>query len=267
MDLSRTITVGEQYNRSKFLRHLTDLQYERSEMDFSNGNYRVRGDTVDVYLSSGEEALRIEFFGDEIESIKIINPLTGEFTDSPKEFTIFPARQFVTAYEALKLAIPKIKDELKQQVAHFKKIGKKLEAHRIEQRVNYDIEMLLETGYCTGIENYSRFIENREPGSPPSTLIDYFPDNWLLFVDESHMTIPQVRGMYNGDRARKETLVEYGFRLPAAKDNRPLRFEEFFDRLNQTIYVSATPAEYEVNVSKREALALKKQHPDYFEAS
>lgn len=264
MNLSRDVKIGDTFNRSKFLRYLTDLQYERSEIDFSNGNFRVRGDTIDIYLASDEEALRLEFFGDEIEAIKLINPLTGEIKASPNEFTIFPAKQFVTPFEALKLAIPQIKEELKTQVAFFKKAGKDLEAHRIEQRVNFDIEMLLETGYCSGIENYSRYIENRKAGSPPSTLVDYFPEGWLLFIDESHITVPQVRGMYNGDRARKETLVNYGFRLPAAKDNRPLTFEEFNNRINQVIYVSATPAEYELSLSKRNAIQLKKNSPEFF---
>jgi excinuclease ABC subunit B len=264
LNMSRAISVGESFNRSKFFRYLTDMQYTRSEIDFSNGDFRVRGDTIDIYLASDEEALRIEFFGDEIEAIKLINPISGEIVSTPHEFKIFPAKQFVTPFEALKLAIPQIKEELKVQIAHFKKAGKDLEAHRLEQRVSFDIEMLLETGYCSGIENYSRYIENREPGSPPSTLVDYFPDGWLLFIDESHITLPQVRGMFNGDQARKETLVDYGFRLPAAKDNRPLTFEEFNNRINQAVYVSATPADYEINLSKRNAAVLRKKSPDYF---
>jgi excinuclease ABC subunit B len=251
MDLSRRIVVNENYSRNKLIRHLGDLQYERSEYDFYSGQFRVRGDTIDVYTAADETAVRVEFFGDEVESVKIINPISGEVLDTPEEITIFPAKQFVTPYEALINAIPVIEKDLKQRIKFFKKEGRDLEAHRIEQRVNYDIEMLRETGYCSGIENYSRYIENRKPGSPPSTLLDYYPDDWLLFIDESHMTIPQIRGMYNGDRARKEILVDYGFRLPSALDNRPLKFEEFCKRLNWAVYVSATPSEYEIRKSKR----------------
>jgi excinuclease ABC subunit B len=181
----------------------------------------------------------------------VISPVTGEVLSTPKEITIFPAKHFVTPYEALIAAIPDIKTELKERVKYFKDSGKDIEAHRIKQRVKYDIEMLRETGYCSGIENYSRFIENRKPGSPPSTLLDYYPDDWLLIIDESHMTVPQVRGMYNGDRARKGTLVDYGFRLPSAMDNRPLQFREFNKRINQVVYTSATPNDYEINLSKR----------------
>lgn len=253
MSLSRRLKRGEGYNRNKFLRHLGDLQYERSEYDFYNGQFRVRGDTVDIYTAAEETAVRVEFFGDEIESIKIVNPITGEILSSPKEITIFPAKHFVTPYEALLAAIPEIEKELRERIRYFKKVGKDIEAHRIEQRVNYDIEMLRETGYCSGIENYSRFIENRPRGSPPSTLLDYYPDDWLLFIDESHMTIPQTRGMYNGDHARKEILVEYGFRLPSAMDNRPLKFEEFSKKEDQVIYTSATPDEFEMRLSRQSA--------------
>jgi len=251
--LSRNLKVNESYNRNKLLQQLGDLQYERSEYDFYTGQYRVRGDTIDIYTAEGEKAIRLEYFGDIIESIKLINPITGEIISIPKEITVFPAKHFVTPYEALIKAIPDIEEELKIRVNYFKKIKKDLEAHRIEHRVNYDIEMLRETGYCSGIENYSRFIERRKPGTPPSTLLDYYPDDWLLFIDESHMTIPQIRGMFNGDRSRKETLVEYGFRLPSALDNRPLRFNEFNIKINQVIYNSATPSEYELNLSKQSA--------------
>ncbi|MBN2015918.1 excinuclease ABC subunit UvrB [Candidatus Dojkabacteria bacterium] len=251
MSLSRKLKVQEQYNRNKFIRHLGDLQYERSEYDFYSGMFRVRGDTIDVYTAGGETAVRVEFFGDVMDSIKVISPITGEVLSTPNEITIFPAKHFVTPYEALIAAIPDIEAELKERVKYFKKLSKDLEAHRIHQRVNYDIEMLRETNYCSGIENYSRYIEKRKPGSPPSTLLDYYPEDWLLFLDESHMTVPQIRGMFNGDRARKEILVEYGFRLPSALDNRPLRFEEFNKRLNQAIYTSATPDEYEIGLSKR----------------
>jgi len=258
MELSRTLKVGQSYNRNKFIRHLGDLQYERSEYEFYNKQFRVRGDTIDIYTAEGDTAIRVEYFGDEVESLKVINPITGEVLDTPKEVTIFPAKHFVTPYEALREVIPDIEKELEKRIKYFNDIGKKLEAHRIEQRVKYDIEMLRETGYCSGIENYSRFIERRKPGSPPSTLLDYYPDDWVLFIDESHMTLPQVRGMYNGDRARKKTLVEYGFRLPSAMDNRPLHFKEFNNRLDRVIYVSATPSEYELNLSKESARKILK---------
>lgn len=257
MSLSRTLKLGESYSRNKFIRHLGDLQYERSEYDFYTKMFRVRGDTIDVYTAADESAVRVEFFGDTIDSIKIINPVSGEILDSPEEFTIFPAKHFVTPYDALKETIPDIEQELKQRVKFYKSRGKDLEAHRIEQRVNYDIEMLRETGYCSGIENYSRFIENRPKGSPPSTLLDYYPDDWLLFIDESHMTVPQIRGMSSGDHARKSVLVEYGFRLPSALDNRPLRFDEFNKRVNQVVYTSATPSEYEIELSKNRKTGIR----------
>ncbi|HLD03331.1 MAG TPA: excinuclease ABC subunit UvrB [Candidatus Dojkabacteria bacterium] len=256
--LSRIVTAGEHYQRDKLLRHLSDMQYERSQYDFSPGLYRVRGDTVEIYLASADQVVRIALFGDEIEDLKIINPLTAEVLEKPKSLIIFPAKHFVTPYESLKSIFPVIKDDLKKQVAFFKKQNKLLEAHRLEQRVNFDLEMLAETGYCSGIENYSRYIDRRAQGTPPSTLLDYFPEDWLLFIDESHITIPQVRGMYNGDRARKQTLVDYGFRLQAALDNRPLKFTEFQARLQKVIYVSATPNEYEKNLSK----ASVQKHPE-----
>ncbi len=251
MTLSRNIEVNLEYNREKLLRHLGDLQYERSEYDFFPGMYRVRGDVVDIYNAADETAIRIEFFGNTVEGIKIVSPISGEVLDKPRKITIFPAKHFVTPYEALTSAIPDIKEELKRQIEYFKKRDQDLEANRIEQRVNYDIEMLRETGYCSGIENYSRFIENRIKGTPPSTLLDYFPDDFILIIDESHMTIPQIRGMYNGDRARKEVLVEYGFRLPSALDNRPLKFNEFNKKLDQVMFTSATPADYEISLSKK----------------
>jgi len=253
MDLSRHLKEGESYNRNKLLLQLGDLQYQRSEYDFHHGMFRVRGDTVDIYTATEDKAIRLEFFGDEIEKIKIISPITGEILDDPKEITIFPAKQFVTPYEALQSAIPEIEKELYQRIKYYKKIGKEVEVQRIKQRTEYDIELLREIGYCTGIENYSRFISGRPKGSPPATLIDYFPDDWMLFIDESHMTIPQIRGMYNGDRARKGTLVEYGFRLPSALDNRPLQFNEFNERVNKVIYVSATPTEHELQLSNQSA--------------
>jgi excinuclease ABC subunit B len=251
LSLSRTLKVGESYQRSKLLTHLNDMQYERSEYDFYSGLFRIRGDVLDVFLASENFALRVEYFGDVIEALKLINPITGEVVQRLKEFKIFPAKHFVTPFESLKLVIPKIKDDLEKEVAIMKERGKDLEAHRLNERVNYDIEMLEQLGYCSGIENYSRYIDNRKPGTPPSTLLDYFPDDWLLFVDESHMTLPQVKGMYNGDKARKEVLVDYGFRLRAAMDNRPLKIEEFYERINQVVYVSATPREFELDLSKK----------------
>ncbi|HRN86349.1 MAG TPA: excinuclease ABC subunit UvrB [Candidatus Dojkabacteria bacterium] len=251
LSLSRTLKVGDSYQRSKLLTHLNDMQYERSEYDFYSGLFRIRGDILDVFLASENFALRVEYFGDVIEALKLINPITGEVVQRLEEFKIFPAKHFVTPFESLKLVIPKIKEDLEKEVAIMKERGKDLEAHRLNERVNYDIEMLEQLGYCSGIENYSRYIDNRKPGSPPSTLLDYFPDDWLLFVDESHMTLPQVKGMYNGDKARKEVLVDYGFRLRAAMDNRPLKIEEFYERINQVVYVSATPREFELDLSKK----------------
>ena len=254
LSLSRNLEIQKSYNREKFLRHLGDLQYERSEYDFYPGLYRVRGDTIDIYTAADNFAVRVEFFGDVIDSIKIINPISGEIESTPKKLTIFPAKHFVTPYEALIEAIPDIEKELKERIRFFKDNNDEVKAQRIEQRARYDIEMLQETGYCSGIENYSRFIEKRAPGSAPSTLLDYYPDDWLLIIDESHMTIPQIRGMHNGDRARKKTLVEHGFRLPSALDNRPLKFQEFRKRINQSVYTSATPSDFEIKQSKAAAL-------------
>lgn len=247
--LAREIKIGESYNREKLLRHLSDMQYERTSQDFGPGTYRVRGDNIEIYLSSSDEAIRIEYFGDEIEGIKIIDPLTAEVLSKPKAYKIFPAKHFVTPFESLKAVVPLIREDLKNEVGEFKDSGKMIEAFRLEQRVNFDMEMMMETGYCTGIENYSRYIDGRAGGTPPSTLLDYFPDDWLLFVDESHITLPQVRGMYNGDRMRKENLVDYGFRLKAALDNRPLKFDEFRQRIHQVIHTSATPDEFELKLS------------------
>ncbi len=266
--LSRTVKVKQTYNREKLLIHLSDMQYERSEYDFYPGLYRVRGDSIDIYFAAGDLALRIDYFGDEVEALKMINPISGEIVERPEQVTIFPAKQFVTPYESLKAIIPQIELDLKNEVDAFKKAGKTIEAYRLEQRVNFDLEMLRETGYCSGIENYSRYIDRRAPGSHPSTLLEYFPDDWMIFVDESHISLPQVRGMFNGDKVRKETLVNYGFRLKAALDNRPLKFEEFMHRVNQAVYVSATPNEYEMDLSSKAfsalPLAVKKGFPgDY----
>jgi len=251
--LSVTVKVGELRKRDKFIRHLTDIQYQRNDIDFHRGTFRVRGDVVDVHPAGEEIAYRIEFFGDEVERITKIDPLTGEILGKPDRLQIFPSSHYVTPYDKLKVALGKIQTELDQRLALFKKQGKLLEAQRLEQRTKFDLEMLQETGFVKGIENYSRYLTNREEGDQPATLLDYYPDDFLLLVDESHMTMPQVRGMYNGDRARKEVLVEHGFRLPSALDNRPLTFVEFERHINQAVYVSATPAEYELSRSPEPA--------------
>ena len=240
-----SLKKGESYRREKLLRQLVDMQYQRNDIDFSRGRFRIRGDTLEIQPSYEEMATRIEFFGDEIERIVRIDPLTGEFLSELESTDIYPAKHFVTSREKLVLAIESIKQELEERLAEMKKQGKLLEAARLEARTNYDLEMLVEAGYCNGVENYSRHLSQRAAGSPPWTLVDYFPDDFLLIIDESHMTLPQIRGMYNGDRSRKETLVDYGFRLPSALDNRPLNFEEFNQRIKQVIYTSATPSEYE----------------------
>lgn len=250
-DLAESVSVGERKVRDKFIRRLTDIQYQRNDTDFHRGTFRVRGDVVDVLPASEEVAYRIEFFGDEVERISQIDPLTGEIQSKPHSVKIFPSSHYVTPGDKLKHALGKIENELQERLALFKKQGKLLEAQRLEQRTRFDLEMLEETGFVKGIENYSRYLTNREPGEQPATLLDYFPDDYLLFIDESHMTIPQLRGMYNGDRARKEVLVEHGFRLPSALDNRPLTFTEFEKHINQLIYVSATPAEYELTRSPK----------------
>lgn len=247
--MALTVTKGERRARDKFLRHLTDIQYHRNDIDFARATFRVRGDVVDVFPAGSESAFRIEFFGDEVDRITEISPLTGEIIREPSEIKIFPSSHYVTPQDKLKHAIEKIREELAGRLEYFRSQDKLLEAQRIEQRTRYDLELLEETGFVKGIENYSRYLTNREPGEQPATLMDYFPDDFLLLVDESHMTIPQVRGMYNGDRARKEVLVEHGFRLPSALDNRPLTFTEFEKHINQVVYVSATPAEYELTHS------------------
>lgn len=250
-DLAVKIKAGERKVRDKFLRHLTDIQYQRNDIDFHRGTFRARGDVVDVFPAGEESAYRVEFFGDEVERITKINPLTGEVLKNLKELSIYPGSHFVTPKEKLKHALGKIQTELDERLRHFKKNGQLLEAQRLEQRTKFDLEMMEETGFVKGIENYSRYLTNREPGQQPATLLDYFPDDYLMFIDESHMTIPQVRGMYNGDRARKEVLVEHGFRLPSALDNRPLTFTEFERHINRLVYVSATPAEYELSRSPK----------------
>ena len=247
--LSIKLVKGERCLRDKLLRQLSDIQYQRNDLDFHRSTFRVRGDVVDIYPAGEELAYRIEFLGDLVERILQIDPLTGEILAKPAKITVFPGSHFVTPGDQLKSALVKIDKELNDRLAFFKKESKLLEAQRLEQRTRFDMEMMEETGFVKGIENYSRYLTNREEGDQPATLMDYFPDDYLLLIDESHMTIPQVRGMYNGDRARKEVLVEYGFRLPSALDNRPLTFPEFERHVNQVIYVSATPAEYELSRS------------------
>jgi excinuclease ABC subunit B len=243
------IKRGERRLRDKLLRQLTDIQYRRNDMAFERGNFRVRGDVVDVFPAGDEAAYRVEFYGDEIEQITRINPLTGEVEKKLDLLSIFPGSHFVTPEDKLKRAIVRIQDETDQRLKWFKSQGKLLEAQRLEQRVKFDIEMLEQTGFVKGIENYSRYLTDREEGEQPATLLDYFPDDYLMFIDESHMSVPQVRGMYHGDRSRKEVLVEHGFRLPSALDNRPLTFSEFERHMNQVVYVSATPADYELSRS------------------
>jgi excinuclease ABC subunit B len=244
--MSITVNVGEKRQQDKFVRLLTDIQYQRNDIDFHRGTFRVRGDIVDVFPAGSDVAYRIEFLGDQVDRLTRIDPLTGEILAEPTTVSIFPSSHYVTPKEKLVVAIEKIKKEFANRMEYFEKNDKLLEAQRLSQRTKYDIEMLEETGFVKGIENYSRYLTNREPGEQPATLMDYFSDDFLLMVDESHMTLPQVRGMYNGDRARKEVLVEYGFRMPSALDNRPLTFAEFDRHINQAIYVSATPGEYEL---------------------
>lgn len=242
-----TLAVGEEIDRNSVLLKLVDMLYERNDYDFKRGTFRVRGDVLEIIPASERTSgIRIEFFGDEVDRISEIDTLTGAIIKNKKSVTIFPASHFVTSEEKLKEAIKRIKEELKERVEVLKSENKLLECQRIEQRTNYDIEMLEETGFCSGVENYSRHLALREAGSTPTTLMDFFGDDYLLVVDESHVTLPQVRGMYNGDRARKMNLVEYGFRLPSALDNRPLKFEEFTKKIKQAIYVSATPGDYEL---------------------
>jgi excinuclease ABC subunit B len=245
-NLSLSLRQGAAMERSHLISKLVDMQYERNDTDMSRGTFRVRGDTVEIFPArASERAVRVEMFGDEIEAISEIDALTGRKITATKYLMIFPASHYVMAKERVAEKIPVIKHDLIRQHEMFEKQGKLLEAERIMQRTMYDMEMLSELGYCSGIENYSRYFDGRKPGEPPYTLMDYFPDDYLLFVDESHVTLPQVRAMYNGDKSRKQMLVDYGFRLPSAYDNRPLKFDEFSRRINQAIYVSATPAPYE----------------------
>jgi len=252
-EMSITVKKGERRQQDKFIRLLTDIQYQRNDIDFHRGTFRVRGDIVDIFPAGSDVAYRVEFFGDDVERITRIDPLTGEILGEPNETTIFPSSHYVTPKSKMEQAIENIKREFEERLEFFESRDMLLEAQRLSQRTKYDIEMLEETGFVKGIENYSRYLTNREPGEQPATLLDYFPDDFLLFVDESHMTLPQVRGMYNGDRARKEVLVDNGFRMPSALDNRPLTFDEFNRHINKAVYVSATPGEYELSHSPEPA--------------
>ena len=245
-----SLRPGMEMDRTDMIRKLVDMQYNRNDMDFHRGTFRARGDIIDIYPAGGEEAVRVEMFGDEIDSIKEMNPVTGEITGVRNHISIFPASHYVTNGDDMKLVAKSIKAELKERLQWFRDNGKLLEAQRLEQRTNYDIEMMMEIGTCKGIENYSRHLNFLEPGERPYTLLDYFPEgDFLTIIDESHAMLPQLRAMYNGDRARKQSLVEYGFRLPSALDNRPLKFEEFEEMVDQTVYVSATPARFELEQS------------------
>ena len=246
-----SLRPGMQKDRTEIMRKLINMQYTRNEMDFKRGTFRAKGDILEIFPSNKEEtAIRVEFWGDEIEKISEINPLTGKAVATREHVMVYPNSHYVTSKDKLERAIVTIEKEMEERKKYFEDNKKLIEAQRIEERTNFDIEMLKETGFCQGIENYSRHISGREAGSPPYTLFDYFPDDYLLLIDESHATVPQVRAMYNGDRARKESLVNYGFRLPSAFDNRPLKFEEFEERINQCIFVSATPADYEKTNAK-----------------
>jgi excinuclease ABC subunit B len=244
------VKTGEEIGRDAFLRALVDIQYRRNDIAFERGNFRVRGDTVEVLPAYEEQAIRIEFWGDEVERITRFDPLTGEIITPMERTAIYPASHYVTHRETIEAAVPKIREEMEAQVKHFQRHGRLLEAQRIESRTNFDIEMMLEVGTCPGIENYSRFMAGREAGERPSCLIDYFPDDWLIIVDESHQSLPQIGGMYKGDRSRKQTLVEHGFRLPSALDNRPLQYEEWLSLLKKAIFVSATPSDRELELSR-----------------
>jgi excinuclease ABC subunit B len=251
MELSQTLAVGTDMDRDVLLRKLIDMQYRRNDLNLVRGTFRVRGDTLEFIGVDEELVHRIEFFGDTIEAINVVNILTGEYVESKDSITIFPAKHFITPDEKLRRAIVSIEQELQERLKFFKDNGKLLEAQRLEMRTRYDLDMLREVGYCNGIENYSRPLSGREPGSTPTCLLDFFPKDWLLFVDESHVTLPQVHGMFAGDRSRKESLVEHGFRLPSALDNRPLTYDEFDAHINQVIYVSATPGTYEMGRSSQ----------------
>ena len=249
-DQTVKVTRGQQLSMTRLLYQIVDALYYRTETDFKRGSFRVRGDTVDVFLGGADYAARIEFFGDEVEAISLIDPVSGATFEQLQEILLYPAKNFVTSKEKGARAVSQIQDDLFKQVEWFESIGKGLEAKRLKQRVEYDLEMIKEMGYCPGVENYSRYFDGRKPGQRPFTLIDYFPDDFITIIDESHVTLPQIRAMFGGDHSRKETLIEYGFRLPAAADNRPLTFDEFEGITGQRIYVSATPADYELEKSE-----------------
>ena len=245
------VRTGEEHDQRSILKRLVELQYERNDMNLVRGKFRVRGDTIEVHPAYDETAVRIELFGDEIEQITVVDPLTGERLDTLEELVIFPATHYATSEQRMQAAIERIQSELQTQLAAFEKDGKLLEAQRLRMRTEYDLEMMQEVGYCNGIENYSGPIDGRAYGDPPYTLLDYFPEDWLLVIDESHVAVPQLHGQYEGDRSRKSTLIEHGFRLPSAADNRPLTFEEVMERLNQVVFLSATPGDYELQVSSQ----------------
>ena len=246
-----TIEKGKLFKPNQLMRRLIDVQYKRNEIGFGRGNFRSKGEVVEIYPSYSDYVYRVDFDGDTVERIRQMDYLTGEVLENLEKLEVFPAKHFVTPEERLKGALGEIEKEMEERVAGLKQIGKLVEAQRIEQRTRYDLEMLREVGYVSGIENYSRYLGDRGPGEEPATLMDYFPSDFLMFIDESHMTVPQIRGMYHGDRSRKETLIEHGFRLPSALDNRPLRFEEFDKHINQVVYVSATPDDYELQLSRQ----------------
>jgi len=245
-DLMVMVKKGEEYTRKALFYKLVDIHYSRNDLSFEPGTFRVRGDVVEIFPAYADHAIRLEFWGDVLEDITTVDPLTGEIIESKDVAVVYPAKHFVTTEENMKRAVKKIRAELEERLIELREHNKLLEAQRLEQRTNFDIEMMQEIGYCSGIENYSRHIAGREAGERPNTLIDFFPDDYLTIIDESHVTLPQIRGMYNGDRARKQTLVEYGFRLPSALDNRPMHFEEFEESVNQAVFVSATPGPYEL---------------------
>ena len=250
-ELVLKVNIHEIFDRDKILDRLINIHYERNDIDFHRGTFRVRGDIIEIFPSYLEYAFRIELWNDEIETISQINPLTGKVLEKRDKLIVYPAKHFVTTQDKLKSALFSIEEELKEKLKYFKKEGKLLEAQRLEQRTKYDLEMLREVGYCSGIENYSRHISGRKPGEPPTTLLDYFPSDFMIFIDESHVTIPQLRGMFAGDKSRKDSLVEYGFRLPSAYDNRPLYFKEIENYMHKVIFVSATPAKYELEKSSQ----------------
>lgn len=257
LSVTLDLNKGEPINRDKLFAKFQDMQYERRQNDFAPGTYRVRGDTIDINLFTADDrAVRLEFFGEELDAIKFINPISGEFIGNSDTVTIFPAKHYATPQDKMQAAISEIEEDAEKEVKRFMDLGKVVEGTRLKQRVAYDLEMLQETGFTKGIENYSRYFDHRAPGTAGSCLLDYFPDDYVMFIDESHITIPQIGGMYEGDRSRKQNLVDYGFRLKAAMDNRPLKFQEFNKRTNQVVYVSATPKEYELQKSAESAHKL-----------